>query len=250
MKHNSLRNLLFVILTLFLSGCMNEDTPLQYEQSAKGRIVLSTAEIEGYTDAGVTRSVQTLSDYTGYIFTLNGTSAIDGHTVNQTVNLAGGPVEVDAGTYTLTVSNESATQTGKGFPTYTGTSDEFTLHVLETEAISIAMGKPSNSKVTVEQTSAFSEKYNNVRVTLTAGGRSVDLGNATGCETEAFFPAGSVSYTISAAARVNSHVTDINSITGSIPVTAGKHHVISLTINSVTGEIVPIISGTHTGEFD
>ena len=239
-----------MFLTLFLSGCMNEDAPLQYEQSATGRIVLSTAEIEGYTDAGFTRSVQTLSDYTDYIFTLNGTSAIDGDPINQIINLAEGPVEVEAGTYTLTVSNESATQTGKGFPTYSGTSDEFILHVLETEAISIAMGKPSNSRVTVEQTSWFSSKYNNVRVTLTDGGRSVDIGNAEDCYSEAFFPEGTVSYSISASAIRNSHVTDITAVKGSIEVTAGNHHVITLTANPVTGEIIPLIEGTYSGTFD
>ena len=252
MRYNNPKHIFFVLLTLLplLSGCMNDDVRPQEGLDGKGRIVLSLSEIEGYTDAGITRTVQTLSDYSGYTFTLEGTSGIDGHAVNQIVDLTGGPIEFEAGTYTLTVSNESATQTGKGFPTYRGTSAEFTLDVMETEEISLAMGKPTNSRVTMSQSSAFSAKYDNIRLTLTAGGRSVDIGTATGCETEAFFPAGSVSYTLTAAARTGSHVTDITSASGSITLTAGKHHEISLTLNPATGEIVPIIEGTHTGSFD
>ena len=242
-----------VALLFGVVSCQQEELR-QQETKGMGRIVLSSSDIAVFISDAVTRA--TLDNYTGYVFTLNGTT-VDGWTVQDSViTFTNNAAIIEAGTYRLSANNDvaSAPANGKGCANYSGQSGVFSLSIGGTTTVTIGSAQnpltPKNSRVTVEQTSAFSEKYNNVRVTLTAGGRSVDLGNATGCETEAFFPAGSVSYSITAAARVNSHVTDINSITGSIPVTAGKHHVISLTINSVTGEIVPIISGTHTGEFD
>ena len=248
---------MLLLQLLLLSGCLNEDVQPQTEQRVKGRIVLST-EIEGYTDVE-TRSVQSLTNYTGYTYTLASTSTlVDGSTFNQTGNLSdlmsAASLELVAGNYRLTVTNESATQTGIGFPIYSG-YQEFTLHVDATETVSIFMGKPKNAKVTIildndnDNTAkdTFAELYEDAQFTI--GSRTINL--ATGAAgTIAYFPAGSVSYTISASAQSGSHVTDIAGATGSISLTAGCAHTITLSANSVTGEIIPVVSGTHTGTFD
>lgn len=246
------------MVALLMSCRQEEDILLPMEQNAKGRIVLNLSDIEVYVDAQ-TRSTQTLSDFSGYVFTLNGKTDENVDVNNQDVTFSastdnnGNPIAVgyfDAGTYTLTVSNQAASLKGKGCAYYEKTSDSFHFGAGETVNLTIEMGAPKNARITVEQDNNFSTKYNNVRVTLTAGGRSVDLGNATSCETEAFFPAGSVNYTITAEAKSGSHVTDINSASGSTTLTAGKHHVLSLTANPVTGEIIPLIEGTYNGTFD
>lgn len=262
MQHNSSKYLAFALLamTMLLSGCLSEDTQPQPEQSVKGRVVFAAPEIEVYTAAEITRSsVQTLSDYTGYTYTLTGTSLIDEHAINQSGALAtlmsGAPMEMEAGTYRLTVSNESATQTGQGFPTYSGYSD-FTLHVDQTLSVTIAMGKPSNTKLTIvldndedDAKDTFAELYESV--TFTADGRQINLSDAV-AGTVAYYPVGTgtLNYTIQAAAQSGSHVTDISGATGSITVEAGKAYTLTLSANPVTGELIPVVSGTHTGEFD
>lgn len=264
MLHNSPKKLTLALLMLpmVLSGCLNEDTQPQPEQSVTGRIVLNETEIEGYVEA-VTRSTQSLADYTGYTYTLSGTSAIT-HAPNTVTGplteLVGGASKVvEAGTYTLTVSNEEAAQTGYGFPTYKGTSETFTLGVDETMDVSVNMGRPSNSQVRLAFDSSFSTLYDQPTVTLTLDSRSVTVGFADnaaevppyGTPLYAYFPAGkTISYTVSAAAKRGSHVTDITSATGTIDLTAGCYHTLTLRANPVTGELIPIVSGSHNGEFD
>ena len=249
--HNSSKFLAFALLMLLplLSGCLNEDTQPQPERSVEGRIVLSLSGIEVFTDAE-TRAAQTLDDYTGYVFTLNGTAVESGTVTNQVITLDGaGSAIIEAGTYTLTASNLAASQTGNGCPYYEGTSAEFNLGVGGTQPVSIAMGAPKNAKLTiVEDDATFSSKYENA--TLSIGGRTFNLSpEATG--TIAYLPAGtSVSYTVSAAAKRGSHVTDITSATGTIDLTAGCYHTLTLRANPVTGELIPIVSGSHNGEFD
>lgn len=269
MPHITPKTHLFALLTasLMLSGCLSEDVQLQPEQDVKGRIVLKAAEIEVYTDAEVTRAVQTLTDYTGYTFTLTGTSAITGSPIAPTdISLTTGGVEFEAGTYRLTVTNNGAPQDGNGFPTYWGQSAEFHLGVAETEAITVAMGKPSNAKVTIAVSNSFSTLYEQPRVTITNGTRTITITDAAtaasaasgtpayGLHTEAYFaiPAnGLLSYTVTAAARSGSHVTDINATTvTTFTIEAGKAYAIAINADPVTGELIPIASGDHDGEFD
>ena len=248
MRHGSLY-LILVLATLMMS-CQQEELR-QEETKGMGRIVLSFSDIQVYADDVVTRSAYNANNPDNYDFTLSGTPEEGEAIVNLPIEFTDNMVSVPAGTYTLTATTKTTLSNAvPGVPTYTKTSGEFDITTGDDTPVSLAMGKPTNSRVTMSQSSAFSAKYDNIRLTLTAGGRSVDIGTATGCETEAFFPAGSVSYTLTAAARTGSHVTDITSASGSITLTAGKHHEISLTLNPATGEIVPIIEGTHTGSFD
>ncbi len=259
MLHNTPKTILWLLALLFAAaGCQQEDIQLPDEQSVKGRIVLNLSDIDVYVDAE-TRATQTLSDFSGYVFTLNGKTDENVDVNNEIIEFtastdeSNNPIAVgyfDAGTYKLTASNQVASLAGKGCAYYEEESSSFHFGVGETANISISMGAPKNARVTLEQAESFSTRYTDVRVKLTAGGRSIDLGNATGCEAEAFFPAGTIDYTVTAAAKQGSHVTDISSASGTVTLTAGKHHVISLTANPATGEIIPLIEGTHTGEFD
>jgi len=244
-----------VVLLFGVVSCQQEDIQSSEKPNVKGRIVLAFSNIEVYTDDAVTRS-STLDNYTGFVFTLNGTT-VDGWTVRDSViSFLNNEAIIEAGTYRLSANNDaaSAPANGKGCANYSGQSDQFFLTVGGTTTVTIGSDQdpltPKNARITIEQDDSFSSLYNNVRVTLTAGGRSVDIGNAEGCYSEAFFPAGSVSYSITAAARSGSHVTDIIAVPGSFTVTAGKHHTISLAANPTTGEIIPLIEGTHSDYFD
>lgn len=258
MQHISPKPLLFALLTLLLSGCLNEDTqPQKEEQSVMGRIVLNLSGIEVFNDAE-TRAAQTLDDYTGYVFTLNGTAVESGTVTNQVITLDGaGSAIIEAGTYTLTASNLAASQTGNGCPYYNGTSAEFTLSVGGTQSVSIGSEEhpltPQNAKLTIDyeddgdrtDKDTFADFYGNG--TFTASGRAINL---TSPSTVVYFPAGTVNYTIAVAALAGSHVTDITSATGTIDLTAGCYHTLTLRANPVTGELIPVVSGTHTGKFD
>ena len=264
MLHNISNNLTVALLALLLmvTGCQQEDIQFAGEQDAQGRIVLSLSDIEVYVDAQ-TRSTQTLSDFTDYVFTLTGTTAenvdIDGQEVEfeSSTDINGDPIAVgyfDAGTYTLTVSNRTAAGNGYSAPYWEGTSARFSFAVGGSASVSIDMGRPKNAKAVVDSTSnaVFSAKYEHVRLTLSDGTHSTTIAKAgtTGCSTEAYFPAGSVGYTLTARAKSGSHVTDIVGATGTIAVEAGKAYTLTLSANPVTGELIPIVSGSHTGEFD
>lgn len=245
-------------LSLTVTGCLQEaDLKPQGKQEAKGRIVLTLSDLEVYVDAP-TRSTQTLSDFTGYTFTLNGEAVESGH-VSYGINFdENSTAIIEAGTYTLTASNRANAGNGYSAPYWEGTSSQFTLSVGGTQSVSIALGKPRNAKILVDSTTneVFRTKYEHVRLTLSDGSHSTTIARAgtTGCVTEAYFPAldegTSLTYTLTARARLNSHVTDINSATGTITVTRGCQHTVTLTANGITGEIIPIVSGQHTGMFD
>ena len=258
MRHISdkiLSMVLAVILTMTV-GCQSEEMETT---SSCGKIVLAmSTEPDVYIETRSTRAT-TLSNFDGYVFTLKGKTDKNVDVNDEIPFIASTdednkPIAVgyfDAGTYKLTVSNQEASLDKNGCAYYEKTTEEsFHFDVGETIKLTIDMGAPQNAKVTLKQEGSFSTLYNNVCVTLTAGGRSVDIGNAEDCYSEAFFPEGTVSYSISASAIRNSHVTDITAVKGSIEVTAGNHHVITLTANPVTGEIIPLIEGTYSGTFD
>jgi len=234
-----------------------------------GRFVLNIADVEAYTEAEVTRSVQALlsSEYSNYTYTLTGTSSIDNQPVSMTGSLTelmgSTNMEVKAGRYTLTVKGnadlKTASETGNGTPYYEGTSVDandapttFDIHVGSTTNVNVLL-KPANAKLTIDyeddgdrtDKDTFADFYGNG--TFTASGRAINL---TSPSTVVYFPAGTVNYTIAVAALAGSHVTDITSATGTIDLTAGCYHTLTLRANPVTGELIPIVSGSHTGEFD
>lgn len=225
------------------------DDPFPKEPEAKtGRIVLAPSGIEVYTSDAQTRA--TIDDFTGFVFTLNG-ETIEGETVqNKVITFTGNEAIIEAGTYSLSANNNAASLVDNGCPNYSGaTTQNFTLDIGGTETVSISMGAPKNAKVTLAYSDAFTSKYQDVCVTLTKDNRSVKLGQTTGCYSEAYFPVGTINYTITASAKSGTHITDINA-SGSLTVTAGQHRVLTLNIDSFTGEFIPFGEGTHNGEFD
>lgn len=245
MRHNIFDKFFVALLTLVLmvTGCQQEDIQLSGEQNVKGRIVLSLSDIEIYVDAQ-TRTTQTLNDFSGYTFTLNGVGVESGNISQEITFDANGTAIIEAGTYTLMASNRYDPITGsdKAYtaPYWEGTSSQFTLSAGTTEPVSIIMGKPQNAKVSIVQNTSFSTLYQSV--TLTQNGHSVTFPT----DDDVYFLPGSV--TLSATAKLGSHVTDMTSV--SITLERGTHHTITLSANSVTGEIIPVVSGTHTGTFD
>lgn len=258
MLHNSPKTILWLLALLFaVTGCQQEDIQFPKEPNVMGRIVLNLSDIDVYVDAQ-TRAT-TLSNFDGYVFTLKGKTDKNVDVNDEIPFIASTdednkPIAVgyfDAGTYKLTVSNQEASLDKNGCAYYEKTTEEsFHFDVGETIKLTIDMGAPQNAKVTLKQEGSFSTLYNNVCVTLTAGGRSVDIGDATDCYSEAFFPAGTLSYSISASAIRNSHVTDITGAEGTITLQAGKAYTITLTASPVSGQIIPLIEGTHNDVFD
>ena len=252
MKPNTPKTILWLLaLLVAVSGCQQEDTlPQEEEQSVMGRIVLNMTDIDVYVDAQ-TRSTQTLNNFDGFVFTLTGTAVESGTVTDKQITFVNRSAVIEAGTYTLTASNQAASQTGNGCPHYEGTSSEFTLSVGGTTTVSIGSEKdpltPQNSRLQLTIDGSFSNLYNTPTVTLDPAGRNLSFTTAS----PVYFPAGSVSYSITAAAKSGKHVTDISGASGTITVSAGMAHTITLTASPVTGEIIPLIGGDpYTGVFD
>jgi len=265
---------------LTLVSCQQQDdlrpSPSTAEVESKGRIVLSlSSDPEVYIE---TRSTQ-LTDISSLDFTLTGQTT-NGESINNlpiTFNNDGVDGEghhrfaaiFEAGTYTLTATTKatiSSPTNGAGTPAYSGTSASFTITQGGIATTSIDLGTPTNAKVTVALDNTFSAKYEQPRITITDGTRSVTITDAAtaaaatsgqstyGLPTATYFdiPANStLSYSITADAKSGSQVTDIRGARGTITVAAGRHSVITLTANSVSGEVIPIINeDDYDGTFD
>ena len=269
-----------MLALLTLVSCQQQDdlrpSPSTAEVETTGRIVLSlSSDPEVYIQ---TRSTQ-LTDISSLDFTLSGQTtsgeAIDNDSLtfaNDGTDNEGRPrfaAIFEAGPYTLTATTKatiSAPTNGAGAPAYSGTSEQFTIVQSGIATTSIDLGTPTNAKVTVALDNTFSAKYEQPRITITDGTRSVTITDtataaaatsgqsAYGLPTVTYFdvPAnGTLSYSITADAKSGSQVTDIRGATGTITVAAGRHSVITLTASSVTGEVIPIVGGEdYEGTFD
>ena len=186
----------------------------------------------------------------------------DGETNNYIGNVA-------AGTYTLTADNYVDARTGNGKPYYSATSEEFTVATATTVPVTIDLRTPKNACVTYLLDASFSALYSDPTLTIDDNGHDVtliapaanstDLTSAVYCHvasspaTEMPYSSSTtrtLSYTVSAAARATSHVTDIAAVTGTLTIASGRHTTITLSANPVTGELIPLVSGEHTGVFD
>ena len=91
MLHNTPKTILWLLALLFAAaGCQQEDIQLPEEQSVKGRIVLNLSDIDVYVDAE-TRATQTLSDFSGYVFTLNGKTDENVDVNNEIIEFTASP---------------------------------------------------------------------------------------------------------------------------------------------------------------
>ena len=261
MKHLLPHITICMALSAFLlAACQQEDAPLT-EVSPKGSIVLSLSEPAAYIDVQ-TRAEQPLTDINDYDFTLSGTTAEGVEVADERLQIASNEAVIEAGTYTISVkgNNSLATQavTGLGAPFYEGTSVDadgnkatFTVTAGGTTPVRILL-KPTNAKLTISLTTAFTSNYRNI--TFTAGSRTLTLLTddesvpTSDTEVTAYFPAGSL--TVAAIARQGSQVTEIIPIQDAITLDAGTHNALSLSADPVTGIVIPTVSGEHTGEFD
>ena len=220
-------------------GCSAED--IAVEQSNTGVLRLQMSSNQHYIDIETRASVP-LTSWDGYTITLKqGVQAVDATFDN-------GVAILEAGTYTLSVTNESEQYTAYSGPIYSGSTDVIIETGKQTD-VTLDLGKPKNAKVTLSLSEVFSAKYELSSMTFTDGNVTSSL---TPSNTTAYFPASvsQLTYTLVANAKAGSHVQDITSATGTIAISAGTHTPITLNLNPIDPNLVIIETGTeYGGEF-
>mgnify|MGYP002511102903 FL=1 len=241
---NKFQNIFCILAVLALgmlgTGCSNEDSHVEVPEPM-GILCLNMSSDEVYVQAG-TRAVQTLKDWSGFQFTL------DNGTASTSLVFNNGRASVAVGTYTLHATNSASVDNGYSGALYSGT-ETFSINAGEQKAVSLALGKPKNSKVTVSLSSDFAEKYDLKTLTLNDGTRDITISSAA---QTAYFPtsATQLTYTLVADAMAGSLVQDITSATGSVTIEAGKHTTLNLQINPIDPNLVVIETDTdYNGEF-
>jgi hypothetical protein len=238
---NKFQNIFCILAVLAIgmlgTGCSTEDSQVEVPEP-KGILCLNMSSDEVYVQAG-TRAVQTLTDWSGFQFTL------DNVTASTPLVFTDGQAIVEAGTYTLSATNSASVDNGYGGALYSG-AETFSINAGEHKAVTLALGKPKNSKVTVSLSSAFAEKYDLKSLTLNDGTRDITISSVAQL---AYFPpsASQLTYTLVADAKSGSHVQDITSATGTITISAGTHTPITLKINPIDDSLVMIETGTEYG---
>ena len=244
MRRNLSNKLLFIAQLTFCWLCIGCSSDyIQVEApTQKGVLCLRMSSDDGYINID-TRAVQTLTDLSGYTFTIdNGNGPVP-------VNFVDGEVIMEAGTYTLAATNAEAANHGYSAPLYTGCTS-FTLYPAERKEVVLDLGAPKNSKVTVAFDPSFSAMYSLEYLILT------DINNysetLSSLDDEAYFPAEitTLTYKMKANAIKDTHVQDIPSVSGEISISAGCHTVITLKVNPIDSNLIVIKSGEpHKGEF-
>ena len=238
---NKFQNIFCILAVLAFGmlgiGCSSEDTQVEAPKTM-GVLCLNMSSDEVYIQTD-TRAVQTLTDWSGYQFTL------DNGTTSTPLVFADGKAVIEAGTYTLHARNSASVDNGYSGALYSGT-ETFSINAGEQKVVTLALGKPKNSKVTVSLSSAFAEKYDLKSLTLNDGTRDITISSVSEA---AYFPtsATQLTYTLVADAKSGSHVQDITSATGTITISAGTHTPITLKINSIDPNLVIIETGTEYG---
>ena len=237
---NILCFLAVLALGMLGTGCSNEDSQVEVPEPM-GILCLNMSSDEVYVQAG-TRAVQTLTDWSGFQFTL------DNGTTSTPLVFTDGKAVIEAGTYTLSATNSASVDNGYSGALYSG-EETFSINAGEQKAITLALGKPKNSKVTVSPSSAFAEKYELKSLTLNDGTRDITISSVSEA---AYFPtsATQLTYTLVADAMAGSLVQDITSATGSVTIDASKHTTLNLQINPIDPNLVVIDTDTdYNGEF-
>ena len=241
---NKIQNIFHILAVLAFGmvgiGCSSEDTQVEAPK-LMGVLRLNMSSDEVYVHAG-TRAVQTLTDWSGYLFTL------DNGTTSTPLVFTDGVAILEAGTYTLFATNAASVNNGYSGPLYSG-SESVTIEAGKQTGVTLDLGKPKNAKVTLSLSEAFSAKYDLSSMTLTDGNVTSSM---TPSNTTAYFPASvtQLTYTLVANAKKDSHVQDITSATGTITISAGTHTPITLKINPIDPNLVIIeTGGNHNGEF-
>ena len=218
-------------------GCSAEDIAVE-DSSNKGILCLSLSSGDEFIKVE-TRAEHTLTDWSEYEFRLN----------DEPISFTDGKAIIPAGTYTLSATNSTAVVGGYTGALYEG-STSFTLNAGELETVELALGAPKNAKVTVTIDETFSNLYTFSSLALNDGTKTNTIESI---DKAAFFPATTnttLTYTLTAAAKKDSHVQDITNATGTVTIEAGKHTTITLGISPIDDKLIIIENGgTHTGEF-
>lgn len=290
MRHISdkiLSMVLAVILTM-IAGCQSEEMAttsscgkIVLAMSTEPDVYIETRSTSATTLSNFDGYVFTLKGKTDKNISVNKDVTFTASTDENNNPIAVG--YFDAGTYKLTVSNQAASLDKNGCAYYEKTTEEsFHFDAGETIKLTIEMGAPKNAKVTLVLDQSFTDLYTFAKAdneselktkyetrydkepglkihTHNTPSRTLDLAQAwydhsldNSKDEAVYFPVneGVIDYVIYAAAKPNSHITDIVGFEGTIEVTAGKHYVITLKANTVSGEIIPLIGGTHNSTFD
>ena len=236
---NKFQNIFCILAVLAIgmlgTGCSTEDSQVEVPEP-KGILCLNMSSDEVYVQAG-TRAVQTLTDWSGFQFTL------DNGTASMPLVFTDGKAVIEAGTYTLSATNAASVDNGYSGPLYSG-SESVTIEAGKQTDVTLDLGKPKNAKVTLALSEAFSAKYDLSSMTLTDGSVTSSM---TPSNTTAYFPASvtQLTYTLVADAKSGSHVQDITSAKGTITISAGTHTPIILKINPIDDSLVMIETGTE-----
>ena len=241
---NKFQNIFCILAVLAFgmlgSGCSNEESQVEVPKPM-GILCLNMSSDEVYVQAD-TRAVQTLTDLSGFQFTLyNGTTSTP-------LVFTDGKAVIEAGTYTLSATNSASVDNGYSGALYSGV-ETFSINAGEQKAVTLALGKPKNSKVTVSPSSAFAEKYELKSLTLNDGTRDITV---TSAAQTAYFPtsATQLTYTLVADAKAGSLVQDITSASGTVSIEAGKHTTLNLQLSPIDPNLVVIETDTdYNGEF-
>lgn len=236
---NKFQNIFHILAVLAFGmlgiGCSSEDTQVEAPKTM-GVLHLNMSSDEVYIQTG-TRAVQTLTDWSGFQFTL------DNGTTSTPLVFTDGKAIIEAGRYTLSATNAASVDNGYASALYSG-AETFSINAGEQKAITLDLGNPKNSKVTVSPSSTFAEKYELKSLTLNDGTRDIIISSEV---QEAYFPASvtQLTYTLVANAKSGSHVQDITSATGTITISAGMHTPITLNLNPIDPNLVIIVTGTE-----
>ena len=227
-------------MAVMFTACQSEEMPPFGEGAKTGRIVLSSPEVQLYTETN-TRA-QATADIEDFTYKLNSVAGSSHAVSDSAIVFTSGTAVLPAGTYMLTATSKSAQDAA---PWYQGTSDAFTVVEGDSKPISISLGKPKNAEVVVTFATSFTTLYENYSVTI--GNHTLQANGSLYA-----MPGATISYTIKGTAKAGSHVSDIpaDGITCTINVTAGNSYPLNITASSISGLLIQIGTGTHNGDFD
>ena len=218
-------------------GCSAEDIAVE-DSSNKGILCLSLSSGDEFVKVE-TRAGHTLTDWSEYEFRLN----------DEPISFTDGKAVIPAGSYTLSATNSHDVDGGYDAPLYSGTSEAFTINAGETTNVTLDLGAPQNSMVSVALSEEFTSKYTLETLSLSDGTRTQQF---TPAGQAVYFPATNttLTYTLVANAKQGSHVQDITGATGTVTIAAGTHTTITLSISPIDDNLIIIENGgTHSEEF-
>lgn len=250
-QHISLPFVMALALTVF--SCQNEDFWIDV-QSDRGHIFLTMPAAQPF-QTGATRAEETLTDLSGYTFTLKGKDN-KGNSISKeiTFNDVDNSCIIPAGEYTLTADNHAVAVFGHGAAYYNGTSESFTLSPGgRTQVPTIQLGTPQNTRIVLRLDKTFTDLYELQSLSLSDGGtRTISL-DANNLQGFMMVPENNtLTYTIKATAKQGSHVSDLpaEGLKKNLTVTPGYAYSILLTAKTIEDIMIEIGNGSHEGEFD